>query len=417
MQEPVRIGIVGCGVVATAYYLPYLLDYDGAEITAVCDRDARRVDACAKLYGAKHKFTDYEQMLDEAELDAVLILTAPGTHVRFSLAAIERGIHLLIQKPMALTLDEATTIVDAVRKYKVKCVVEPSANTLLDADTAHMRELIEAGVLGDPYWFSYTPTAGTEYSAMLGGNPYGNKAFFSADSGGALFDHPYFPTQIVALLGGCRAVTASAVTSVPDRMIVPDDGYTDFLCKATDPRDCNYWDEVMHLPKTEAISMGAPDNIFSVYELDAGWTGTVHIGRPFHPMPAGIHQVGLQVFGKGGNLISGGPGHSASIISDRRDLLPHTDDKGWYHIPTRGDHSKAQWPKPVPGAFNYYAESTKHLCECIRQDCEPIPSAEFHRHITEMMWGALESQRTGCRYVMTTTPTGLRSEAASGTPS
>ena len=114
MQDQIRLGIVGCGVVATAYYLPYLLDYEHAEITAVCDLDPDRTAACARLYGVKEQYVDYYEMLDKSELDAILILTAPGTHVKFSLAAIEKGLHILIQKPMALNLKDATAITDAV---------------------------------------------------------------------------------------------------------------------------------------------------------------------------------------------------------------------------------------------------------------------------------------------------------------
>lgn len=406
-----RIGIVGCGVVATGYYLPYLLHETRAEIAAVCDLSADRTEACARLFGAGEQYQDYFRMIDEARLDAVLILTAPGTHARFAIAAAERGIHILIQKPMALTLEDANAITDAVRRHGVKCVVEPSSDSPLDSDWANLRTLVQRGVLGTPYWFSLIPTAGTQYSPMLGGNPYGNKAFFSADSGGVLFDYPYFPTKIVTLLGNCAAIQASARISVPNRRIVPDDGYTAFLQEATDPDNCNYWDEVLDMEKTEDVTMAAPDNVFSTYEMEEGWIGTVHAGRPFHPMLSGTTGGGgLQIFGEGGNLIAGG-GYTVSIISNRPDLLPEVSQDGWYHVPVRGDHSKAKWPRPVPGAFNYYAESTRHLIDCVLEDQDPIVNAEWGRHITEMMYGSLVSSNEGRRYVMTTTTTGLKPSA------
>ncbi|MEX0886935.1 MAG: Gfo/Idh/MocA family oxidoreductase [Phycisphaeraceae bacterium] len=411
-KTPVRIGIVGCGVVATGYYLPYLLDFEQAEITAVCDLDPKRTAACVRLFGAKQQYTDYFEMLDKADLDAVFILTAPGTHAKFALAAIEHGLHLIIQKPMALNMDDANQITDAVRAKGVKCIVEPSSNTLLNENIKHLRELIDAGVLGKPYWFAAMPTAGTEYSSMLGGNPYGNKAFFSDDSGGMLFDFPYLPNKIVALLGDCKSVTGNADISVPERYIVPDHGYTEFLEQATDPRDCNYWDKVMHMEKTEKITMGAPDNVFSNYEMDSGWIGTFHIGRPFHPMLKGTAPSNFMVLGEGGNLIDGG-GYAASIISSRKDLLPEVSDDGWYHIPLPYNPKKVQWPKPA-GGYGYYGASTAHLIECIQNDTDPVPNVEFGRHITEMMYGALESAKTGNRYEMTTTTTGLRDTAATG---
>lgn len=110
----------------------------------------------------------------------------------------------------------------------------------------------------------------------------------------------------------------------------------------------------------------------------------------------------LQVFGTEGNLIFGA-GYTASIISTRTDLLPEVDDDGWYHISLLGDRSKAKWPQPTPGAFNYYHQSTQHLVDCILDDREPLVNVDWGLHITEMMVGTVESLQTGQKYEMTTT--------------
>ena len=110
----------------------------------------------------------------------------------------------------------------------------------------------------------------------------------------------------------------------------------------------------------------------------------------------------LQIFGTEGNLIFGA-GYAASIISTRADLLPSVDADGWYHIHPRGDRSKAKWPQPTPGAFNYYHASTQHLIDCILADREPLVNVDWGLHITEMMVGTLVSSQTGCKYEMTTT--------------
>lgn len=409
-EQQVRYGVVGCGVVATAYYLPYMLEDSRIEITAVCDIAEARVDACKRIFGAKEGYTDYYRMLGESELDAVLILTAPGTHVSFALAAVERGLHVLIQKPMALTLTDATRITDAVRSAGVQCLIEPGNMTQLHPGWREVRRLVDAGALGRPYWFSAIETAGTEYNNLLGGNPYGAKAFFAADSGGMLFDYSYTPSKIVTVLGDCAAVTGTATISVPDRYIVPDEGYDEYLAGVQDPARCNYWLEVLTKEKTQPITMEAPDNVFSTYELANGWIGTFHIGRPFHPVMSGSTSSDFMVFGEGGNII-GGQGYLASIISGTPELLPETDETGWYHIdqPVNDSPRAGAWPRPSR-FFDYYAESTKHLTDCILEDRDPIPNVEWGRHITEMMYGALESAKTGTRYEMTTTSTGLVSE-------
>jgi predicted dehydrogenase len=412
-DKRVRIGIVGCGVVATGYYLPYLMDDPRCQITAVCDLDPVRTKACARLFGAKEQYTDYFEMLDKAKLDAIWILTAPGTHVRFTLAAVERGLHVLLQKPMALNLADATRITDAVRAKGIKCLIEPSNMTRLHPRWALVRKLVAAGVLGRPYWFTAIETASHAYNNMLGGNPYGKAAFFAADSGGMLFDYPYTPSKIVTVLGDCKAINGNATISVPERHIVPDQDYSKFLSEATDPRNCNYWETVLHMKPSEKVAMEAPDNIFSTYEMDNGWLGVFHMGRPFHPTLKGTAGSDFMVFGEGGNLITGG-GHFASIISKHRDLLPEVSEDGWYHVPGLRNPDPRSGPWPKPGSFDYYAESSKHLITCILEDTDPIPNVEFGRHITEMMVGALESARSGRRYEMTTTSSGLRTPAAPG---
>jgi hypothetical protein len=197
-------------------------------------------------------------------------------------------------------------------------------------------------------------------------------------------------------------VTGLAKLSAPDRYIVPDSEYNHFLTQANGPENANYWDVVVNLPRSQHIQMEAEDNVFSLYEMANGMIGVFHTGRPFHPGLPGASGGGLRIFGTEGNLIMG-YGHFASIISARKDLLPQIDADGWYHVPPKGDFSKAAWPKPAPGSFNYYHASTQHLVDCILADRDPILNVEWGRHITEMMIGAIESARTGQRYTMTST--------------
>lgn len=401
-KSKVKLGVVGCGVVATAYYLPHIMRMADAELTAVCDRVKTRTDACVRLFGAQEAYQEYDVMIDKADIDAVLILTAPGTHVPFALKAIEAGKHLLIQKPMATNMVDARAIANGVRRAGLKAIIEPSSNSPLDPDIAHLRDLVRKGALGDILWFTLGATGPTQYGPSLGSNPYGQDAFYAKDSGGFLFDLPYAPANIVSVLGPCVSVMAQAQRKVSDHTIVPEEEYDKFLSQATDPDKANYWDVVVDLPRTKQIQMEAVDNAYSLYEMAGGVVGGCHVGRIFHPTLPGTGSGSLQIFGTEGNLAFGA-GHMASIISTRKDLLPHVDDDGWYHIPLRGDRSKAKWPQPVPGAFNYYHASTQHLVDCILEDREPLVNVDWGLHITEMMVGTLESSRTGQKYLMTTT--------------
>jgi predicted dehydrogenase len=200
-------------------------------------------------------------------------------------------------------------------------------------------------------------------------------------------------------------VTAQARLSVVDHHIVPEFKYDEFLAQATDPHGANYWDVVIDLPRTQPVRMEAVDNVYSLYEMVSGTIGACHVGRIFHPILPGTGGGGLQIFGTEGNLLFGA-GYTASIISNKKDLLPHVEADGWYHLPVRGDRSKAKWPQPTPGSFNYYHESSRHFVACILDGRAPVVDVDWGMHITEMMAGALESSRTGKRYDMTTTLNG-----------
>lgn len=401
-RRKVKVGVVGCGVVATAYYLPYLMKMDSVELVAVCDRFESRARASARLFGAREQYLDYDEMIARADIEAVFILTAPGTHVPFALEALRAGKHILLQKPMATQMEDARKIAEAVRQAGVKAVIEPSSGTPLDPDMAELRRLVQRGALGEVQWFSLAYTGPTTYAPSLGNNPYGQDAFYTRDSGGFLFDFPYGPIQIVGVLGACKSVMAAARISTVENAIVPEQRYDEFLAQVTDPEKANYWDVVLDLPRTQRVQMEAYDNVFSLYEMVEGAIGACHVGRIHHPVLPGTGGGSLQIFGSQGNLIFGA-GYTASIISKRTDLLPRIDADGWYHIPLRGDASKAKWPQPTPGAFNYYHASTQELIDCILLDREPIPNIEWGLHITEMMAGAVESFTSGKRYEMTTT--------------
>lgn len=409
-DRKVKVGVVGCGVVATAYYLPHLMGMENVELTAVCDVSEERIQHCQRLFWAKEIYSDYFEMLRQASIDAVFILTGPGTHASFTLAAVEAGKHVLLQKPMATNMKDAVAIRNAVREKQVVALIEPSDHSPLDWRFDEVRRLIDQGVLGDPYWFANIGRGGTKKGAMSGGNPYGVGAFFAKDSGGMLFDFPYAPTMIVSLLGDCRSVQGLAKISVPERYVVPDSEYDIFLGECSDPMDCNYWSVVMEKEKTQKTTMGAADNVYSLYEMANGWIGAFHIGRLFQQALPGVTYSSLEIYGTEGHVVLG-TDQFASVCTTKEGLLPETDNNGWYHIPHPEGPPN---PKglPIPGAFNYYHASSDHFIDCILNGKDPMVNVEWGLHITEMMCGAIQSAETGQRYEMTTSTTGFLDSAS-----
>ena len=105
-----KLGVLGVGAAAQWYYLPATRDWSRRlELKAVCDVDQARACHFANEYGAEGVFTDYEDMLRNADIDAVAVLTPHALHAEQCLMALESGKHVLVEKPMAISVAQAAT--------------------------------------------------------------------------------------------------------------------------------------------------------------------------------------------------------------------------------------------------------------------------------------------------------------------
>src|SRR2546427_4923712 len=111
-----RIGVVGGGLVAQAMHLHFLAHMsDRFDLVAVADPSATVRDSLQRLYNLKATYADHEQLLDGTELDAVLISSPAQTHAGATLAALGRGLHVFVEKPMCITLADADRVIEAQR--------------------------------------------------------------------------------------------------------------------------------------------------------------------------------------------------------------------------------------------------------------------------------------------------------------
>ncbi len=140
-----RVGIVGCGVISGPH-LDALKNLPNAEVTALCDPVAEAATAMAEKYGVSNTYTDYKEMLAGEELDVVHVCTPAQSHAEISLAAMKKGCHVFVEKPMAATAAEARRMLDAARRHSVKLAVDH--NHLFDIGMIKARKLIAAGAIG-----------------------------------------------------------------------------------------------------------------------------------------------------------------------------------------------------------------------------------------------------------------------------
>ncbi|MBC8075691.1 MAG: Gfo/Idh/MocA family oxidoreductase [Chloroflexales bacterium] len=121
MTAPIRVGIIGTGGMANWHARQLLAQQ--CVVGAVCDVDAARADAFAQRYGAAHVSSDYRQLIERGEIEAVCVVTPNDLHAPVALAAIEAGLHVLCEKPLALNERDAATMLGAARDHGVIHVV------------------------------------------------------------------------------------------------------------------------------------------------------------------------------------------------------------------------------------------------------------------------------------------------------
>ena len=109
--SPVRVGVIGVGFGATVQIPGF--QSEGAEVTAVCARRPERALEAAERFDIPHAFTDYEDMVKSNYVDAVSVVTMWDQHTEPTLAALDAGKHVFLEKPMASTVDDCARIVAA----------------------------------------------------------------------------------------------------------------------------------------------------------------------------------------------------------------------------------------------------------------------------------------------------------------
>ena len=105
-MSKVKVGVIGCGSIARFRHLPEYHAHPNVEIIAVCDVALERAQSVAQTYGAK-AYTDYIELLNDEEINAVSICTPNVFHAPMSIAALQAGKHVLCEKPMATTIEDA----------------------------------------------------------------------------------------------------------------------------------------------------------------------------------------------------------------------------------------------------------------------------------------------------------------------
>lgn len=218
-----RVGIVGVGTIAELHAKGYEQD-KRAQIVAVCDRNEDLAIRRALDWGASAYYTDFDEMLRNPEIDAIEIITPNYLHARQAIAALRAGKHVSVERPIAVTIEEADQVVHAAQvSGKTFQVFEPCLfyKPLLDA-----RSLIDANEIGRPVGLRIDATVGKSTTGVWNfeeGSPEAWR-FDPAFSGGSpmLYDIGY-QTMCIALflIGSIEKIDVwQAYTRINERLAI-----------------------------------------------------------------------------------------------------------------------------------------------------------------------------------------------------
>lgn len=148
-----KIAVIGCGSIAKHRHLPEYAANKHVEITAVCDIVGERAEEAAAKYQAK-AYTDYKELLKQGDIDAVSVCLPNYLHAPVSVDALNAGKHVLCEKPMATSAEEADQMIEAAGRNGKKLMIGHNQRFVTSHQKA--RELIASGAIGKVYSFRTT---------------------------------------------------------------------------------------------------------------------------------------------------------------------------------------------------------------------------------------------------------------------
>jgi nucleoside-diphosphate-sugar epimerase/predicted dehydrogenase len=202
-SSPQRAAIIGAGLISDIHIRG--LQGIGVEVVAVVDTDLRRAQSKAEQHGVGGAFASQREMLDAVDCDVVHILTPPSTHAELCIEALEAGVHVYIEKPMAPSVEECDRMIGAAERTGRQLCVGHSL--VFDPLMLQALEAIEGGEIGEiihasaVYCFDPKRIPG-----------YNSKGWYRQLAGGFVEDLASHPASVLLRVIGAPA----AVTPTPD---------------------------------------------------------------------------------------------------------------------------------------------------------------------------------------------------------
>jgi len=149
-MEKTKIAIIGLGGIAQLVHLPNITKLNNAVVTAVAEINKNRLNTIADKFNIAERYSDYKELLEKSDAEAVIIATPTHTHKEVAIACLKAKKDILVEKPLARTYAEAKPIVDAAKRNKRKIMV--GMNLRYRPDAMILRSVLNTKEIGEPFY-------------------------------------------------------------------------------------------------------------------------------------------------------------------------------------------------------------------------------------------------------------------------
>lgn len=390
-MKKVKVGVIGCGGICKATYMENMVNkFEIIDVVGVADQIDSRAQWMADHYGMK-KMT-VEEMMNDPEIEVIVNLTYPESHVEISSQAMKHGKHVYCEKMMAPTFEEASMLMDLMRENQVLYTTAP--DTFLGAWEQSARKYLDDGLIGKPVTVHAQVTMRYQpESPFFDTKP--KHFFFPLHYGGGFpFDlGGYYIHEMINLFGSVKRVTGFGGNINPQRIF-------------TNPKHPRYG---------EKFEVNTPTTLLAALEFENGVLGTFHISSD-----SSMSQ-NFVVTGTDGVMKLGDPNMFNDRISVTRPgaapeiqfLLPGMQPKSQAGFGGEADDDVQQLNEftmsqtvELPLLHGFYDSSRgvglADMCYALRNGRRPRCHADIGYHAIEIIHGIQESCATGKIYEMTT---------------
>ena len=375
MAEPMKVGLIGTGGISNRHMIPYLDRPDRVRLTAVCDVVESLAQEYAKKAGVESIYLDFEEMLRDADIDAVDICTGHSSHAPLAIAAAKAGKHVIVEKAMAHTLQGCKDMLEAADKAGVTLMV--AQHLRYSPEARAVKRFIDAGNLGE------IRAARTHTLGGGGGDRRPNDWMKDGKAGGGvmLVQSVHHLDLLRFYVGNVKRVMGLSRSIQPNFLNDADD-----LVAATLEFENGAVGDLLASWSTPVSPEGMSYMIF-------GSEGTVHSTPPTieQSLEAPVRQFGTIMYSvrdaeqekEQASAMASGP-LRRPLTRERLETMMRRPT--FQPLPTNDTGLPSD---------DYFTNEILHFEECCRTGKEPISSGRDNLETMKIIFGIFESSRTG----------------------